>query len=79
MCMTRYYFDIRDGDECAADEEGMELPDIEAVKEEAAQSLADVARNAIGSGPYSIEVRDDKGPVLEAKFLSEIKPFKYLH
>ena len=50
-----------------------ELPDIEAVKEEAAQSLADAARNAIGSGPYSIEVRDGTGTV------SEAKPFKYLH
>jgi hypothetical protein len=53
--MTRFYFDIHDGDECAADDEGMELPDIQAVQEEAAQSLADVARNAIhgkAQGPF---------------------------
>ena len=29
--MRRYFFDIYDGDDCVADYEGMELPDITSV------------------------------------------------
>jgi hypothetical protein len=46
--MKRYYFDLRDGDYLAADEEGTELPDTAAVQEEAALSLAGMARDARG-------------------------------
>ncbi|AHY49531.1 MULTISPECIES: DUF6894 family protein [Bradyrhizobium] len=71
--MRRYYFDIREGDEIFPDEEGLELSTIEKVQEEAARSLADMARDAVGtlgtSGrQMSIEVRDDSGPVLHLKF-----------
>jgi len=71
--MRRYYFDIREGDEIFSDEEGLELSTIEKVQEEAARSLADMARDAIGtlgtsSRQMSIEVRDDSGPVLHLKF-----------
>jgi len=30
--MTRYFFDIRDGDEFIVDQEGMELPHVEAAR-----------------------------------------------
>jgi hypothetical protein len=43
--MPRYYFDLREGDRLAVDEEGIELPDPQAVQLEAARSLADVAKN----------------------------------
>ena len=71
--MPRYYFDVRDGDEVAPDEEGLELSSIEAVREEAALSLADMARDAVrknhdGARLMAVEVRDDNGPVLQAKF-----------
>jgi hypothetical protein len=45
--VPRYYFDIREGDDFAPDDEGMELSPIQAVQEEAARSLADLARDAI--------------------------------
>jgi hypothetical protein len=48
VTMRRYYFDLREGDDLAPDEEGLELPSIEQVQEEAARSLADMAR---GRGP----------------------------
>ena len=70
--MSRYYFDMRQGDEIASDEEGLELPTIESVQEEAARSLADMARDAVQTDrhgtrrPMAIEVRDDSGPVLQA-------------
>ena len=77
--MKRYYFDLRDGDDLASDKEGIELPDIEAVQHEAARSLADIARDAVRGLPtnadgrrMAIEVRDDAGPVPQARFTFEI-------
>ena len=72
--MPRYYFDLREGDSLAVDQEGMELPDVHAALEEAARSLADMARelrdhpqNANWRG-MAVEVRNDLGPLLQAKF-----------
>jgi hypothetical protein len=76
--MKRYYFDIREGTEIFPDEEGLELSTIEKVQEEAALSLADMARDAVRSKKsnirqeMAIEVRDDHGPVLQLKFLFEV-------
>jgi hypothetical protein len=76
--MRRYYFDLRDGDDVAPDDEGLELPSIERVQEEAARSLADMARDAVRTSQdgadhcMAIEVRDDNGPVLQVKFTFEI-------
>ena len=76
--MARYYFDMRDGNDFTADEEGMELGTLLAVEEEAAFSLADMARGSVRSHradaghAMAIEVRDDSGPVLQAKFTFEI-------
>ena len=78
--MPRYYFDMREGDEVAPDEEGMELSTMEAVEEEAAHTLADMARDAMrsrstdGAGyQMSIEVRSDAGPVLQVNFTFEVQ------
>jgi uncharacterized protein DUF6894 len=74
----RYYFDLREGDQIAIDDEGLELSTIEAVQEEAALSLADMARDAVqthhdGAGhPRAIEVRDDTGLVLKVKVTFEV-------
>ena len=78
--MPRYFFDLRDGDDLAVDEEGMELRSIQAVQEEAARSLADMARDEVrrhAGDPtkrhrMAIEVRDENGPVLQVKFAFEI-------
>jgi hypothetical protein len=75
--MKRYYFDLRDGDYLAPDEEGIELPDIETVQEEAAEALAHMAKDlehdATEAGGHSIaiEVRDDFGPLMKALFTFE--------
>jgi len=45
--MPGYYFDMREGDDVAVDEEGMEFSSMEAVRREA-HTLADMARDAIG-------------------------------
>jgi hypothetical protein len=75
--MRRYYFDIREGDELAPDDEGLELSTVQAVQEEAARSLAEMARDAVrkhhdgAAHRMAIEVRDDDGPVLEVKLTFE--------
>jgi len=78
--MRRYYFDLREGGELAVDEEGVELPTLQAVQIEAARSLVDMARHAVWTKAetivghrMSIEVRDDHGPLLEARFTFELE------
>ena len=73
--MPRYYFDLRDNDELAVDDEGLELFTLQAVQIEAARSLVDMARQLIWTKAetvmghrMAIEVRDEHGPVLQAKF-----------
>ncbi len=74
--MKRYYFDIRQDDDLAADEEGLIMRDVDAVQKEAALSLADMARETVPGGGLhrmAIEVRDDIGPVLEVAYLCQIR------
>jgi hypothetical protein len=82
--MPRYYFDMREGDEIAPDEEGMELRTLEAMQEEAARSLADMARDAIrrhspdrAGRRMSIEVRDEAGPVMQVNFTFEVHQHRH--
>ena len=80
--MPRYYFDLIDGDGQSVDEEGMELPSLPAAQAEAAQSLADMSRDALhdleGSSKrfMAIEVRDDTGPVMQVRFNFEVERYK---
>jgi hypothetical protein len=81
--MSRYYFDLRDGGYLSIDEEGMELPTMQAVQIEAARSLVDIAKHAVWSTAatvlghqMAIEVRDENGPVLQAKFTFESERHK---
>ena len=73
--MRRYFFDLHDGDNVAVDEEGVELPNLQRVQEEAASSLAELARERVieavldGAQDMAIEVRDDDGPVMKVMFL----------
>ena len=78
--MRRYYFDLRVGEALAVDEEGTELPDIDTAQEEATRSLVALARDAIRGKPANAfghtmasEVRDNSGPVLQAKFTFEVQ------
>jgi hypothetical protein len=56
--MKRYFFDLRKDEALAVDEEGTELPSIDAVQEEAVRSLAEMAKQAVpaalknGGYPY---------------------------
>jgi hypothetical protein len=77
--MPRYYFDLRDDRGLFPDDEGVELPGIDAAREEAAHSLADMLRDAVRDGTgravrhMSVEVRNDVGPVIRVKSGFEIE------
>jgi hypothetical protein len=62
--MARHFFDWRDNKDFDEDEEGMELPDLEAVKAEACRSLLERARDilpGLDRHSLSIDVRDEGG------------------
>ncbi|MCK1683838.1 hypothetical protein IVA87_31760 [Bradyrhizobium sp. 147] len=81
--MPRYYFDLRDENGTALDEEGLELSSPRAVQAEAAKSLGDMARDAILSASLSgsrqtmaVEVRDGNGPVMQVTFSFAIESYE---
>jgi hypothetical protein len=78
--MTRYYFDIRDGEALYADDEGVELEDQTAAEIEAAKSLSDMAKDLSPLDErhcMAIEVRTNAGPVFQAAFIYENAPPKH--
>jgi hypothetical protein len=72
--MRRYYFDLVDGSDVSHDEEGMELLDVQSAQEEAALALAALAKEMRLNGPkiglneIAIDVRDNAGLVMKARF-----------
>ena len=67
--MPRYYFDTRDNETFLRDDVGLQLPDLEAVKVEAAKSLAELARDVLPGALkrcLTVEARDERQPVLMA-------------
>jgi hypothetical protein len=79
----RYYFDLQEEQQLIIDEEGREFSTIDDVQEEAARSLADMARDSTltrgGHGlarRLAIQVRDEDGPVLKVQFIFDIDRLK---
>lgn len=67
--MPLYFFDTRDNDDFIEDDLGIDFPDLETVKREAARALAELARDVIPGSlkrKLAVEVRDEQGPVLRA-------------
>ncbi|MGF9764444.1 hypothetical protein AAII07_56045 [Microvirga sp. 0TCS3.31] len=66
--MPRFYFDVRDGESFAHDEEGMEFDNLDAAEREAATSAAEIGRDRLPKGDareITIEVRNEyRQPVL---------------
>lgn len=63
----RYFFDTRDNGTFIEDDVGVELADLEAVKAQAALSLAELARDVLPGSfrrVLSVEVRDAIRPIL---------------
>ena len=72
--MPRSFFDLWVGNDVALDEDGMELPDVEAAQQEATRALAGMARDEIEekigetTEHMAVEVRDDAGSILKVGF-----------
>ncbi|MBA8903031.1 MULTISPECIES: hypothetical protein [unclassified Phyllobacterium] len=61
--MSRYYFDLHNGDGRFIDEDGVEMKSREDVTKQASRILLDIARDEIpeaGRGIASISIRDSK-------------------
>ena len=77
--MPFFYFDLRDGDAMAVDEEGMEFSDLAAAVEEAARVLATFASQAEGMPDNAylygmiVEIRDESGAVTEVSHSNPTK------
>lgn len=75
--MIRYFFDTRDDDEVIIDDVGLECLNLEAVKVEAAKSLAELARDVLPGSlrrRLGIDVRDeDHHPVMVVELTFEAR------
>jgi hypothetical protein len=67
--MPKFHFHIRDASGVVLDEDGMELPDLAAAREEAQEAarqlLADAIRAHKEVDGKKIEIAKDDGPVIE--------------
>jgi hypothetical protein len=69
--MPRYFFDICENNQIATDELGIELPSLRAAEIEAAQSLADMAKDTPPTADrpdLEIAVRTKDGPLFKVAF-----------
>jgi hypothetical protein len=72
--MARYFFDTYDEDTVATDEIGSEFDNLEAVRDEAALALAELARDVFPGSVrrrLAVKVHDGQQPVLEATLTFE--------
>lgn len=70
--MPLYFFHSRDNDSFIEDAVGVELSGLEAVKDQAALPLAELARDVLPGSTrrnLAVEVRDERQPVLEATYV----------
>ena len=62
--MPRYFFDVYEGTKLVRDTEGVELPSLQAAKQQAHASLSDMLRDAAyeeRGTDFRVSVRDDGG------------------
>ena len=72
--MPLYFFDTRDNDDFIADNVGLEFHDLETVKDQAALSLAELARDVLPGSDrrvLSVEVREERHQILIATLTFE--------
>jgi hypothetical protein len=59
--MPRYFFNIRDGYDVDEDEEGIELPDLEAARAEALATVEELRDELVDAGSIELEITDESG------------------
>lgn len=80
--MTRFFFDTDDGDFLSQDDEGMDLPDVEAARLAAMDVLPDMARDKLPDGDrrtFSVRVRNEAGTVLYSATLDLVGEWHVPH
>lgn len=71
--MSRYFFDLHNGDGATRDNEGLELASRASVTREVNRILMDVAQDEIGdqsNGAVSVVVRDESGKAVSVANLT---------
>ena len=75
--MALYFFDTRDNGTFIQDDEGLELRDLDAVKVQAATSLAEIALDVLPGSlrrTLGVDVRDAEGlPVMITELIFEAR------
>ncbi|MFZ0850023.1 MAG: hypothetical protein WAO08_12560 [Hyphomicrobiaceae bacterium] len=76
--MPRYFFHVDDGQDVMHDDEGIDLPDLDAVREEATESAREImSQSVLAGGPPNgkkFVVTDEAGiVVLEVAFKDAIR------
>jgi hypothetical protein len=75
--MPRYYFDSRDGEALVPDDTGVILASIEQARDQAAQALAELAKDVLAGSvrrELATEIRNEAGePLLRATLVFEVE------
>jgi hypothetical protein len=76
--MVRYYFHVRKRGQLTRDEEGIDLPDISAAKQEALQGARELLAEAIKTGrpsvPDALVITDEAGHEVDTVPLQMLLP-----
>ncbi|MCJ2124477.1 DUF6894 family protein [Methylobacterium sp. J-077] len=80
--MPHFFFDTDDGDFRHEDDEGFELPSIDAARIEALDALPEMARNKFQDRDrrtYSVRVRDENGTAVYSASLALVGEWHIPH
>ena len=76
--MGHFYFHVKDGGDLIQDEEGIELPSVEAAKRLALQTARELLCQAVKAGkatvPEAVVIADDAGRQLDILPLAAVLP-----
>jgi hypothetical protein len=59
--MPRFFFNIRDGHDFDEDDEGVELPDVDAARAEALATVEELRGELRDAGNIELEITDESG------------------
>jgi hypothetical protein len=80
VTMARYFFDFRSDGALSADDEGLELLDTDAARQQAVGALVEGIRDIVLEGAkdqrFTVEVRDELGRVLQISVVLESEFFR---
>jgi hypothetical protein len=76
--MSRFYFDVRDGENFVSDKEGLEFPTAKEARDDASRALGQMIKEAMPDGQHhdmAVEVRGaDKRPLFKVQITFDVEP-----